>query len=220
MSSTPGQPGPEQPAMILRPTALPVTHVVIGVDGSPGSEAALRWAAAEAVRRQTGLRIVSAWQEPAQSDHPQAGHPAQAAAHILQIALADILSQHQCPRRIACAAPCGNPGETLLAQTRGSGLLVLGAIRADPIQVPGAISRYCLQHGSCPLVVVPAAAPGGNRSLAWKPDEVQSGPPPRPWRNRSRNELTELPGGGYTSLFRRIDAPSGRSRPLGGQPTA
>ena len=70
LRSTPGQAAPEQPTMILRPAVSPVTHVVVGVDGSAGSEAALRWAAAEAVRRQTGLRIVSAWQEPARTGRP------------------------------------------------------------------------------------------------------------------------------------------------------
>jgi nucleotide-binding universal stress UspA family protein len=142
--------------MILRPAAFPVTHVVVGIDGSPGSEAALHWAAAEAVRCQTGLRIVSAWQDPARAGSSPADHPAQAAAHILQNALARILSQQHYPRRIACAALSGTPGEALLTQARGTGLLVLGATGAGLAQLPGATGRYCLQHGSGPLVIVPA----------------------------------------------------------------
>lgn len=159
LRSTPGQAAPEQPTMILRPAVSPVTHVVVGVDGSAGSEAALRWAAAEAVRRQTGLRIVSAWQEPARTGSSPAGHPAQAAAHILQEALARFLSQQHYPLRIACAGLRGTPGKALLTQARGSGLLVLGATGAGPGQVPGATGTYCLQHGSGPLVIVPAAVP-------------------------------------------------------------
>jgi nucleotide-binding universal stress UspA family protein len=151
------QPVQGQPAMILRPVVLPVTHVVVGVDGSAGAEAALWWAAAEAVRCQTGLRIVSAWQDPAPTGHPMTSHPAQTAAHILQKALSSILSQQRHPRRIACTALRGTPGEALLTQARDSGLLVLGATGTGAGQVPGAIGRYCLQHGRGSLVLVPAA---------------------------------------------------------------
>jgi nucleotide-binding universal stress UspA family protein len=146
--------------MILRPALSAVTHVVVGVDGSASSEAALRWAAAEAARCQTGLRIISAWQEPARTGDSRTGHPAQTAANILQNAVASVLSQQHYPRRIACAALRGTPGETLLTQARGSGLLVLGATKVGAVEVPGATGRYCLQHGSGPLVLVPAAAPG------------------------------------------------------------
>ncbi len=159
MNSPLDQPVQDQLAIILRPVVLPVTHVVVGVDGSAGAEAALRWAAAEAVRRQTGLRIVSAWQDPAPAGPSLAGHPGQTAAHILQKALSSILSQQHYPRRIACAALRGTPGEALLAQARNSGLLVLGVTGTGAGQVPGAIGRYCLQHGHGPLVLVPAATP-------------------------------------------------------------
>lgn len=144
--------------MILRPAVFPVTRVVVGVDGSAGSVAALYWAAAEAVRCQAGLRIVSAWQEPAQADPSPSGHPAQAAARVVQEALARILSQRHYPRRIACAALRGTPGEALLSQARDTGLLVLGATGADAARAPCTTGRYCLQHGSAPLVLVPAAA--------------------------------------------------------------
>lgn len=145
--------------MILRPAVLPVTHVIVGVDGSAGAEAALCWAAAEAVRCQTGLRIVSVWQDRAPTGPSLAGHPAQTAAHILQKALSSVLSQQYYPRRIACAALRGTPGEALLTQARDSGLLVLGATGMAAGQVPGAIGRYCLQHGRGPLALVPAATP-------------------------------------------------------------
>ncbi|MGH7734157.1 MAG: universal stress protein [Gemmatimonadales bacterium] len=61
MDTTSGQPVRARPAMIMRRPVSPVARVVVGVDGSAGSAAALRWAAAEACRRQTALRIVSAW---------------------------------------------------------------------------------------------------------------------------------------------------------------
>lgn len=153
MATAPVQPGPRLPALVLRPLACPVTRVVVGVDGSPGSVAALYWAAAEAVSWQAGLRIISAWEEPARP--APACHPAQAAARLVQTALARILSQQHYPPRIACAAIRGTPGEALLSQARDTGLLVLGTARAGSARTPGATGQYCLRHGSGPLVLIP-----------------------------------------------------------------
>lgn len=143
------------PTLVLRSPACPVTRVVVGVDGSPGSVAALYWAAAEAVSWQAGLRIISAWEEPARPLPALACHPAQAAARLVQTALARILSQQHYPPRIACAAVRGTPGESLLTQARDTGLLVLGTTWAGSARTPGETGRYCLRHGSGPLVLVP-----------------------------------------------------------------
>ncbi len=50
MNTTPSQSGRELRELIIRRPVLPVTKVVVGVDGSAGAVAALRWAAAEARR--------------------------------------------------------------------------------------------------------------------------------------------------------------------------
>lgn len=142
--------------MILRRPGMTVTRVVVGVDGSAGSVAALHWAAAEACRCQVVLRIVSAWEEPGQSGPTLAGHPARIAALRVQEALARVLSRQHYPRRIACAALRGAPGEALLNAASDAGLLVLGAGGVGAAQMPGTTGRYCLQHGHSPLVFVPA----------------------------------------------------------------
>lgn len=143
--------------MVLRHPGFPVTRVVVGVNGSAGSVAALHWAAAEACRCKAMLRIVSAWEEPDQPGPSWAVHPAQIAAGRLQKALARVLSRQHYPRRIACAALSGTSGEALLRAAGDADLLVLGATGAAAMQVPGSTGRYCLQHGRGPLVFVPAA---------------------------------------------------------------
>jgi nucleotide-binding universal stress UspA family protein len=142
--------------IIVRSPVLPVTQVIAGVDGSAGSAAALRWAAAEACRRQVLLRIVPAWEEPDRTAVPGAADPARMAAARVQQALARVLSRQRYPHRIACATPRGTPGKALLDEAGDAGLLVIGAAGAGAAQAPGTTGRYCLSRGRGPLVLVPA----------------------------------------------------------------
>lgn len=137
---------------------MPVTRVVVGVNGSAGSAAALQWAADEAWRRQVGLRVVSAWQDAVQAGLSYAGDPARIGAARAKKALARALNQHDYARRASCVCVPGNPGEILLTAAGKAGLLVLGASGNDIGQSLGPIGRYCLRHGRGPLVFVPAAA--------------------------------------------------------------
>lgn len=109
MNVTPGQFAPESPAMIMRHAVSPIARIVVGVDGSASSAAALRWAVAEACRLPVLLRIVSAWEEPDQPVSAHAGDPAQVAARRVQKALARVLLQQHHPRRIACVTPGASP---------------------------------------------------------------------------------------------------------------
>jgi nucleotide-binding universal stress UspA family protein len=159
LSNAPGQPGWGHPVTLLRASTAPVTRVVVGVDGSAASTAALLWAAAEALRYQAGLRIVSAWGEVSAWEETapcRAVHPAQAAARLVQKALAHVLSQQHYPPRIGCAALRGTPGQALVSQARDTGLLVLGAASTHAAHLPGSIGRYYLLHGRGPLALVPA----------------------------------------------------------------
>ena len=147
MNPAPSQSARELPEMIVRRPAASVARIVVGVDGSVGSVAALRWAAAEACRCQVVLRIVSAWEEPGRLGSSHAGDPAQIAATRVQRALVRVLSGHAYPRHMACAAPKGAPGEGLLNEVSDADLLVLGATGVSAAQVPGSTGRYCLRHG-------------------------------------------------------------------------
>ena len=68
--------------------------IVVGVDGSPGSLGALRWAIREASARGLAVHAVTVWEVPAESafgDMATVGdfHPVIAAERILVAALAD-----------------------------------------------------------------------------------------------------------------------------------
>ena len=129
--------------------SMSAARVVVGVDGSLGSGAALRWAAAEASRRDAALRIVSAWQ----GDDPGAARKAgpSCASDRVQDALDGLVREHWCPRRVGCVTPRGDPGPVLVEQAAGAELLVLGAEQgADP----GATGQYCARFAPCPVVFV------------------------------------------------------------------
>lgn len=142
-------------ALFMRVPVVPVTHVVVGVNGSVGSAAALQWAADEAWRRQVGLRVVSAWQQAAQTGLPHAGHPARIAAARVKKALADALSRHDYSHRASGVCVHGNPGEVLLTEAGEASLLALGSSGSDIAQALGPTGRYCLRSGRGPLVFVP-----------------------------------------------------------------
>jgi nucleotide-binding universal stress UspA family protein len=157
VNAVPSSP-PDSYAISLRgllPRPSLAARVVVGVNGSAGSAAALQWAAAEAARRQVALRIVSAWQDddPGEPDSALLDHPAQIAAARVHKALHGILRPYDRPRRISCATPQGVPGEVLVDEAEGACLLVLGATG----QLPGPTSLYCLQRARGPLVFVPAS---------------------------------------------------------------
>lgn len=149
------------PALFMRIPAVPVTQVVVGVDGSAGSAAALRWAAGEARRRRARLRIVSAWQKHVGPALPGAGDPARIAAARVEEALTRALSFHGHPSCITGSAAQGSPGEVLLRAAGETGLLVLGAGADDIAQALGSTGQHCLRRGRGPLVFVPARAPHG-----------------------------------------------------------
>lgn len=132
---------------------MQAARIVVGVDGSRGSGAALRWAAAEASRRDAALRIVSAWQGDDPGMTRQAGipDPPTAAAGRVQEALDGLVRDHGRPQRISCVTLGGLPGRVLVEQAADAELLVLGA---DPGAGPGRTGSYCVSFARCPVVFV------------------------------------------------------------------
>lgn len=127
MNNTPSQPAPARLA-VSRPGTRPrrrrttrTRRLVIGVDGSAGSAAALRWATAEACRRRAALQIVAAWEppDPAAPGPSRPGDRAQIAATRAQKALGRVLREPQQPARVCCAVPEGNPGGSAPGPGRG-----------------------------------------------------------------------------------------------------
>jgi nucleotide-binding universal stress UspA family protein len=135
-------------------TSVPV--IVVGVDGSPSSQRAVRWAAQQAKLTGATLRAVSSWRWPnyitiVPPGVDLASDTRRTLDEVLEVALAG--SEDVSVTRHVIEGP---PGPALLTQAQDASLLVVGAQgrAAFPGMLLGSVAEYCVRHGSCPVVVV------------------------------------------------------------------
>lgn len=135
--------------------------VVVGVDGSPASLAALRWAVEDAGRRGCGVDAVTAW-------HADYGVmigplPAEVFAEVspqaMKAAAQKVLDRSVEGfdgvdiRRVLVE---GDARDVLSKASQDAALLVVGNRGHSRLveAVIGSVSAYCVHHASCPVVVV------------------------------------------------------------------
>jgi nucleotide-binding universal stress UspA family protein len=143
--------------------------IVVGVDGSPASEAALRWAAEEAALRDAGLVAVLAWTfvppapiaEPGMIPMPAADYQGMGEAE--REATEEELDETL--RRAFPSAPPveierklveGEPAHVLEAEAKSADLVVVGSRGRGRIAAAllGSVSKHVVDHAPCPVVVV------------------------------------------------------------------
>ncbi len=138
---------------------------MVGIDGSAGSLAALRWAVREAGLRDTALHAVRAWEDVAKRVAPYASHamsPSRAEENLrsardrLQSDMTTVLGPAPLiPVEVTVAE--GLAARVLLDHAAGADLLVLGSALHRAPDGAGPVARACLRHAPCPVVVVSAA---------------------------------------------------------------
>lgn len=134
---------------------------VVGVDGSPGSGAALDWAIAHAGSRVADVAVVRTYNQPAASRvlesvvHREGGEPNAAtnARHELDVFIGDVKDAGHLDRIVIE----GPPGKSLIAASEDAALLIVGRHGANSSwqRALGSVSRYCAIHSPVPIVVVP-----------------------------------------------------------------
>lgn len=136
-------------------------RIVVGVDGSRGSDEALRWAAEHAPAFGAGLVAVHCWTPPLTGREAELPGPEVIA---LERDFATVLDA--AVERFAADAPGvpvervlsrGDPAEVLTELAAGAELLVLGSRGASGHTglVLGSVSRRCTDRATCPVVIVP-----------------------------------------------------------------
>ncbi|MFI0266639.1 universal stress protein [Streptomyces luteogriseus] len=136
-----------------------VPRVVVGVDGSPASRAALRWAVRHAGMVDGAVEAVYVWDTP--SARGWSGPAAdtdfdleQARERFAQEVRAVIPGEP--PPRLRERLVQGDPSEALIQASEGAELLVVGrrGIGGFARAMLGSVSQRCAQHAACPVVVV------------------------------------------------------------------
>lgn len=135
--------------------------IVVGIDGSPGSRAALRFAADEASLRQTELRVVSAWHVPAGVYMPPTyinldlDAFRQTASEAVEQQVVDVLGAERATT-VDVVIQEGSPAEVLIGESRQAELLVVGSRGHGGFagMLLGSVSQHCAAHAHCPVVVV------------------------------------------------------------------
>jgi nucleotide-binding universal stress UspA family protein len=141
-------------------------HLAVGVDGSPGSLAALKWAAGEAELRGCPLHLlycidrppVALPSEPAGADRPSR-HDRGDAEELLAALVAG--ARRLAPQVVVSAAVAiGLARAVLIEESSRAAMVVLGAHAAGR-RLGGSVSGQVAAHGECPVVVVPPDARAG-----------------------------------------------------------
>jgi nucleotide-binding universal stress UspA family protein len=150
--------------------------IVVGIDGSPQSLAALRFAAAQARARGATLHLVHAWSVPYA---PIATAPfvvvgglpeleravGEHAAHVLDEAL-EAVGVGDVPVEKEVAQ--GDAAHALIEAAKGAEMLVVGSRGRGGFAglLLGSVSQACVHHAPCPVVVIRGEVAGEPESEA------------------------------------------------------
>jgi nucleotide-binding universal stress UspA family protein len=139
-------------------------RIVAGVDGSPSSISALRWAIRQAGLTGASVDAVTAWHYPAAAagggyGMAVGGLAASDYREIAEKIVADAISTTLDPAGGVPVRPHaaeGNSARVLLDASAGAELLVVGSRGHGGFAeaLLGSVSQHCVQHASCPVVVV------------------------------------------------------------------
>lgn len=143
-------------------------RIVVGVDGSAASDAALRWALEEAALRHATIVVVHTWTFPYVADL------AYLANHVVDHAELAVEAKQQLADaliRTGAAATGvdieevvseGSPAAVLVETSEGAAMLVLGSRGLGGFGglLLGSVSQQCAHHATCPVVIVPPPEEG------------------------------------------------------------
>lgn len=134
-------------------------RVVVGVDGSPSSYAALRWAVEHAGQIGGVVDAVCAWEVPgmygwsAPAVDPDLDKDV--ARRRFDAEIQEVLGERR-PVEVREHVTRGNPAEVLLAVAEGAEALVVGSRGRGGFAslLLGSVSQQCALHATCPVVIV------------------------------------------------------------------
>ncbi|MGX6608488.1 universal stress protein [Micromonosporaceae bacterium Da 78-11] len=153
------------PVLVVRGRQHATGPVVVGVDGSVGSEAAIGFAIEEAVRRKTGLTAVHAWGAFDSVDQkdllPVVSGPGALESEEHRVLSESLAGWAQRYPEVAVQQELvnGQPAGALIERSENAQLLVTGARGRGGFTglLLGSVSQTVMHHADCPVAVVRAS---------------------------------------------------------------
>lgn len=139
--------------------------IIVGVDGSESSKAALHWAYEEAAHHGASLTILMSWQPPSTLPMtPPYGNlptedyesqPRTQALNLLEAFVAEL--EPRTPAvEVRSSLEEGNPAKVLIEQSKEADLLVVGHRGHGGFagMLLGSVSQHIVAHAECPVTIV------------------------------------------------------------------
>jgi nucleotide-binding universal stress UspA family protein len=141
-----------------------INSIVVGVDGSDTSRAALHWAHDEAAHHAASLTVVTAWHLPTLPLSPRLGslpeegyesQPKRNALAVLERLVAGLETRDPAVD-VRSSLVEGNPAKVLIDRSTECDLLVVGSRGLEGFHgmLLGSVSQHVVAHAQCPVVVV------------------------------------------------------------------
>jgi nucleotide-binding universal stress UspA family protein len=134
-------------------------RIVVGVDGSPSSRQALRWAVRQAALTGSVVDAVIAWHDPSSYGGygwlvADTSYAEPAAKTLSETVGSTIPADSSVTVRQRVVA--GNPARVLLDAADGADLLVVGSRGHGGFagMLLGSVSQHCVHHSTCPVLVI------------------------------------------------------------------
>jgi nucleotide-binding universal stress UspA family protein len=135
--------------------------VVVGVDGSDPSVAALSWASRYGAATGATVRAVRVWHYPTAAGLPPGKTPEPVEAEVEgwvrdELSQAVTKANPDSSAQVETKIVYGHPAQALIDESRGESLLVLGHRGHGGFAeaLTGSIVIHCVNHAACPVVVV------------------------------------------------------------------
>jgi len=146
-------------------TTAPATRIVVGVDCSEGSKAALTWAMNQAHLTTATVEAITVLEPPNMYGYSYGLAPvpfegdsiATIMAKTLDDLIAEVSAQVKQPVTVTPRVIEGHPTQVLIEAATGAQLLVVGSRGHSAFAgiLLGSVSQHCVQHAPCPVAVIP-----------------------------------------------------------------